>query len=167
MLPTCTSCMDAGFITLDGDRIPCSNCQRGREWSDARSETGRRVQTGLPPGGDVLRAQAAREAAGLPAGALPVVGARTGAPIRAVLASERDALDAALSDVREARDLLRNLAGIAGRLREMSHALIEPEEAAALSDLYEALDALPAWAVPQPERPPLAAVRAAPMTPGG
>lgn len=80
---TCLSCMDKGWRMIDRTPSAC-HCDAGRDWSK-RAYPGDGPWEGprnLPPGGDVLAAQAKREAAGIP------VGAVQGAPIRALLVDD-------------------------------------------------------------------------------
>lgn len=80
-MPSCQSCLDAGYVMQDGEPYAC-HCDLGKAWA-ARRYTGSGPYASphqLPPGGEVMARQAAREAAGIPVGAL-----EGRAPIRAML----------------------------------------------------------------------------------
>lgn len=98
----CLSCLDKGWRMVDGTPSPCA-CDAGRAWQK-RAYPGDGPWQGpnnLPPGGDVLLAQARREAAGVP------VGAESGAPVRAML----------IDDVL-VQGALEHIAALAGELGE-------------------------------------------------
>lgn len=79
----CLSCLDKGWRMFDGKPYACS-CKAGMDWTKRtyRGDGPWEGPNNLPPGGEVLVAQAKREAAGVP------VGAAAGAPIRAMLVDD-------------------------------------------------------------------------------
>lgn len=145
----CATCGGSGVIIFDGHPSGCNDCERGRTFAQKGRESRERARQQLPPGGDVLIAQARREAAGLPLGQLG--DDPDPAPVRAVLDTDRRALDQALDDLAQARGVARRAV-----------ALLTSGD-----DASEFLDTAPEWVLPGPAAPPmrLASVPASPLVP--
>jgi hypothetical protein len=148
-LLTCTECLDTGFRSWDGVPRACPSCDIGRAWETNRrraldpstgNSEGRQL---LPPGGDVLLAQARRDAVGLPLGAI-----EEGLPVRGVVPAH--VLLATEQAVQEARATAVSLSSA------FAACLADLEEGVAVSNVLDrwkpALVDLPEWAEPMMNR---------------
>lgn len=165
-LTACTSCMDAGFVMWDGTARACVNCDAGHAWEERRrgniSGAGNSEgRDSLPPGGDVLLAQARRAAAGLPVGAL-----EERLPVRGVVSA--DAMAEAALAVEEARMLAKQLSSALAAL--LADAADKVPHETLIERWTPAVEGLPEWAEPAIRKTGTGRVRkasaaAAPLTP--
>lgn len=144
---SCTECLDNGYRVIDGEARSCPVCAVGAEWERTRHKALKGSGTAgnsegrmsLPPGGDVLLAQARREAAGLPIGAL-----EEGLPVRGVVNAA--VLEEVQEAVLEARSVAVTLSSsLAALLEDIDQGV---PKATLLERWRPALEELPQWAEP-------------------